>query len=84
MTFVENNFSTAFVHYGLGNLFFDQMKPEISRQEFIDRHVFYDGQYLGVELLTALLEDYAQPRPMQPQERAAFLEKIFSLSQWKE
>lgn len=84
MTFVENDHSTAFVHYGLGNLFFDQMKPEIARQQFVDRHTFYEGRYLGVELLTALLEDYAQPRPMRPAERRLFLEKIFSLSQWKE
>ncbi len=47
MTFVESDAGTGFVHYGLGNLFFDQMKPEISRQEFIDQHVFYNGKYLG-------------------------------------
>ena len=35
-----------------------------TRREFIDRHVFYDGKYLGVELLTALLEDYSRPSPM--------------------
>ena len=27
MTFVESDAGTGFVHYGLGNLFFDQMKP---------------------------------------------------------
>lgn len=78
MTFV----GSSFVHYGLGNLFFDQMDPPRDRQEFIDRHVFYDGKYLGVELLTALLEDYSQPRPMTTSERADFLSKIFSLSDW--
>ena len=35
-----------------------------TRQAFIDRHVFYDGKYLGVELLTTLLEESARPRPM--------------------
>jgi poly-gamma-glutamate synthesis protein (capsule biosynthesis protein) len=72
-----------FIHYGLGNLFFDQMKPPEARQAFIDRHVFYDGRYLGVELITTLLEDSARPRPMTPAERADFLNRIFSLSRWE-
>ena len=79
MTFIGNNF----VHYGLGNLFFDQMELLATRQEFIDRHVFYQGRYLGVELLTALLEDAARPRPMSPLERSNFLKMIFNLCTWK-
>jgi hypothetical protein len=78
MTFVEGNF----VHYGLGNLFFDQMKPPEARQAFIDRHVFYAGKYLGVSFLTTMLEEYARPRPMTTSERAAFLTDIFSLCDW--
>ena len=78
MTFVND----SFVHYGLGNLFFDQMDLLATRQGFIDRHVFYEGRYLGVELLTTLIEDHARPRPMTPAERAAFLATLFSLSQW--
>jgi hypothetical protein len=78
----------AFIHYGLGNLFFDQMRYILpdgkvidgTRLEFLDRHVFYDGRYLGVELLTAMLEDYARPRPMTPDERAAFLLDYFYYS----
>jgi len=85
MTFVPDQAGDdGFVHYGLGNLFFDQMEPEIARQQFIDRHVIYDGRYLGVELLTALLEDSARPRPMTTAEREEFLQTIFSLSQWSE
>ncbi len=87
MTFVDSTSQTgkassSFVHYGLGNLFFDQMTPPESRQEFIDQHVFYDGAYLGVSLHTALLEDYAQPRLMTPTERADFLKTIFTLCDW--
>ncbi len=74
-----------FIHYGLGNLFFDQMEtfwPE-TRNAFIDRHVFYAGRYLGVELLTTRLEDYTRPRPMTPAERAKELRMIFDVSNWK-
>ncbi len=66
-----------FIHYGLGNLFFDQVDPIGVRQTFIDRHVFYQGRYVGVVLQTAFLEDFARPRPMTPEERRALLELLF-------
>jgi poly-gamma-glutamate synthesis protein (capsule biosynthesis protein) len=80
----------TFIHYGLGNLFFDQMTYILpggevideTRREFIDRHVFYDGQYLGVELLSAMLEDYSRPRPMTEAERTLFLSDYFYFSGW--
>ncbi len=77
MTFINGNF----VHYGLGNLFFDQMMPG-NRQEFLDRHIFYNGHYISTELLTAFLEDSAKPRPMTPAERASFLQVVFQNSEW--
>jgi len=81
---------SSFIHYGLGNLFFDQMtyilpSGEVidgTRREFYDRHVFYNGRYLGVELLTAMLEDYSRPRPMTAAERASFLTDYFYYSGW--
>jgi poly-gamma-glutamate capsule biosynthesis protein CapA/YwtB (metallophosphatase superfamily) len=72
----------TFIHYGLGNLFFDQMASPSVRQEFLDRHVIYDGRYLSTELLTAFLEDYSQPRPMTADERAEFLTALFAASGW--
>ena len=74
----------SLIHYGLGNLFFDQMGDASTptRREFIDRHVFYDGRYISTQLLTAELEDYARPRPMTPEERSAFLAQYFALSGW--
>jgi poly-gamma-glutamate synthesis protein (capsule biosynthesis protein) len=67
-----------FIHYGLGNLFFDQVDPIGVRQTFIDWHVFYEGRYLGVVLRTAFVEDFARPRPMTPEERRALLEQLFA------
>lgn len=75
-------YAGSFIHYGLGNLFFDQMHSLPLRQEFLDRHVFYAGRHISIELLTALLEDYAQPRPMNSQERAELLAEIFEVSGW--
>lgn len=73
------------IHYGLGNLFFDQMNtkwPE-TRDEFIDRHIFYDNRLISTDLLTARLVDYTRPRPMTPAERAILLRRIFDASDWK-
>ncbi|MGB2897126.1 MAG: CapA family protein [Anaerolineales bacterium] len=72
----------GFIHFGLGNLFFDQMQTDELRQEFIDRHVFYNGRHISTELLTAKLENYAQPRPMSPVERSELLERVFAESGW--
>ncbi len=82
----------AFIHYGLGNLFFGQManqppgpglplQPAV-RYEFLDRHVIYAGKHVSTELLTAMLEDYARPRPMTPSERAQILQEYFGYSGW--
>jgi poly-gamma-glutamate synthesis protein (capsule biosynthesis protein) len=77
MTFVEDRF----IHYGLGNLFFDQMW-DLYRDGFLDYHVFYDRRYLGVQLLTTRLEDASRPRPMTVEERSVLLETIFFHSEW--
>ena len=80
----------SFIHYGLGNLFFDQMSHEMpdgsliydTRNVFVDRHIFYAGRYLGTELLSYIIEDYARPRLMTEAERVKFLKTIFSAGGW--
>ncbi len=80
-------YNGAFIHYGLGNLFFDQMNnsggAKFTQREFLDRHVFYDGKYLGVELITAYLTDFSRPRYMTQVERDRFLTEIFTVGGWK-
>jgi poly-gamma-glutamate synthesis protein (capsule biosynthesis protein) len=82
MEFHEN----AFIHYGLGNLFFDQYHfctDYACDDGFIDLHVFYEGEYIGNELVTIIFEDYARPRPMTPGEREILLNKVFTASDWQ-
>ena len=79
MTFVGD----TFIHFGLGNLLFDQMS-DVERTSFFDRHYFYDGRYLGSSLETIILENYSQPRFLEPEEREAFLGMIFDTCSWKE
>ncbi len=70
------------IHYGVGNLFFDQMDYLENRQMFADKHVFYEGRHISTVLFTGLMEDYAQPQPMTAEDRAAFLQTIFEASGW--
>ena len=79
MTFVGG----TFIHFGLGNLLFDQMS-EVERTSFFDRHYFYDGRYLGNRLETIILENYSQPRFLTERERKAFLTMIFDTCSWNE
>jgi poly-gamma-glutamate synthesis protein (capsule biosynthesis protein) len=74
----------SFIHFGLGNMFFDQMdKPFFgTRREFMDRYVVYDGKLISVELMTNMLMDYSRPRFMTQDERGKFLTLYFTESGW--
>lgn len=77
-------YGDTFIHYGLGNFFFDQMWNE-GRQGFVNRLVFYDNRFLSIELLPTWLEEYGRPRPMTDDDpiaaanRRQFLQMIFDL-----
>lgn len=63
--------------YGLGNLFFDQMWSWETRTGLIARHTIYDGRVISTEVLTTVLEDFAQPRWATEAEREEILRRIF-------
>ena len=76
--------SGAFIHYGLGNLFFDQYDLcPACQQGFIDRHIFYNGRYVSTELLPIQFIDYARSRPMTVEESSSLLQILFSASGWQ-
>jgi hypothetical protein len=71
----------GFCHYGTGNIFFgDQTFSEGAQQTMVDRHVFYNGRYLGVDLRTARIQDISQPVPMDADARAKLLQTLFKVS----
>jgi poly-gamma-glutamate synthesis protein (capsule biosynthesis protein) len=81
---------TNFIHYGLGNLFFDQWylathfpKVHINKDKaLIDFHYFYDGKYINTRLIPLQFIDNARPRPMTNDEKKPFLEEIYNASKW--
>ncbi len=77
MTFVNQ----TFIHFGLGNLLFDQMS-DVEKNSFFDRHYFYENRYIGNILETIQLENYSQTRFLTGSERSDFLNLIFSTNSW--
>ena len=75
-------YNGAFIHYGLGNLFFDQMDMLGTRQSFIDTYTIYDGALINVDLFTSLIENYCCPREMSTAERQQLLQAVFQASGW--
>ncbi len=73
----------AFLHYGLGNLFFDQYNEGTAqRQAFIDRYIIYDGRVISSDLITIEFVDMARSRLMTDEERQELLETVFAASGW--
>ncbi len=79
----EESRGPSIIVYGLGNLFFDQMWSWQTRTELIARHTIYQGRLISTEILTAVLEDYAQPRWATPEERAEILQRIFNAAPFR-
>jgi poly-gamma-glutamate synthesis protein (capsule biosynthesis protein) len=74
-------YAGAYIHYGLGNLFFDQyLVSELTRQGLIDRHVFYDSRYLGLEIIPIYFVDFARARLMTDSETTSLLAALFAAS----
>lgn len=68
---------TALIHYGLGNLFFDQ--PFWGNMRFfMDTLYIADGEIRGIELYVGIIDDLARPRLMTDEERENFLFFMFN------
>jgi poly-gamma-glutamate synthesis protein (capsule biosynthesis protein) len=73
----------TFIHYGLGNLFFDQYGLcDACSLGLIDRHVIYNGRYISTELLPIEFVDYARSVPMTTEEANALFQSLFTASGW--
>ena len=70
------------VLYGLGNLYFDQMWEEATREGMIVKHTIYEGRHISTQVLTTLLYDYGQPRWTTPAQRDGILTRVFANSYW--
>jgi poly-gamma-glutamate synthesis protein (capsule biosynthesis protein) len=65
----------AFLHYGPGNLFFDQ--TYLQKRFFMDMLLIYDKKVLTVDLFAGITDESGRPRPMEVKERTFFMRTIF-------
>ncbi len=77
-------YNDSLIFYGLGNLFFDQMKSLGTRQGMIAKHIFYKGRHINTVIITTMLEDYCQPRLTDEAERYDILYNVFKASDLKQ
>ncbi len=70
------------VLYGLGNLYFDQMWSQATREGLIVKHTIYNNRHLSTQIFTTILYDYGQPRWTTPTENEAILQRVFGASYW--
>lgn len=70
------------IAYGLGNLFFDQMWTQATREGMVLKHTFYEGRHLSTQILTTLLFEHGQPHWSTPAQRTSMLDRVFGASYW--
>jgi poly-gamma-glutamate synthesis protein (capsule biosynthesis protein) len=61
----------AFIHYGLGNVYFDQ--TYFYMRAYIPELYIYAGELRAIDLMVTIIDEYGRPRPMDAHNRAHFL-----------
>jgi hypothetical protein len=70
-------YGDSFIHYGMGNLYFDQ--PFWGNMRFfMNTFYIYDGELQGVEIFPGIIDDLGRPRLMTLEERTNFLFFMFN------
>jgi len=64
----------GYIAYAHGNFIFDQMWSYETRVGVIGRYTFYDDRLVRVEYIPTLIQDYAQPVPLQGADAQAVLD----------
>jgi poly-gamma-glutamate synthesis protein (capsule biosynthesis protein) len=70
-----------FIAYAHGNFIFDQMWSYETRVGVIGRYTFYDDVLVKVEFVPTLIEEFAQPVPLQGAEAQAVLDGMRAASE---
>jgi poly-gamma-glutamate synthesis protein (capsule biosynthesis protein) len=66
----------GFIAYAHGNFIFDQMWSRETREGVVGRYTFYGKQLAMVEYRPVLIEDYAQPRFLDGEDRARIVTRM--------
>ncbi|MBU1868050.1 CapA family protein [Patescibacteria group bacterium] len=69
-------YNSGLIFYGLGNLIFDQMWSEKTRQGLLVKLIIGKDKKVAYELIPIIIEDYAQPRLATAREAEQILHSI--------
>lgn len=69
-----------FIAYAHGNFIFDQMWSYETRVGVLGKYTFYDDKLVGVEFIPTIIENYAQPRLLEGEERQSALDAMKAAS----
>ena len=75
-------YGDGLILYGLGNLFFDQLWSEATRQSLIARHIIYKGRLISVQLIPTVMDNRYQAHFGNAQEQQTILQTVFQASSW--
>lgn len=70
-------YGNGVIFYGLGNLLFDQMWSQTTREGVMVRHYFYDGRHVGFDLIPTIIYEGAQPRPVSGSDAERIINYLF-------
>jgi poly-gamma-glutamate synthesis protein (capsule biosynthesis protein) len=73
-------YKEGLIFYGLGSFLFDEGANEAARQGTMVRQIFYDGEYLGFELIPTYITQDSQTEIANTEMRQTILENIFDRS----
>lgn len=65
-----------YIAYAMGNFIFDQMWSYETRASVLGKYTFYDNQLISVQYMPMLIENFAQPRPLEGAEAQALLDNM--------
>lgn len=69
-------YNGRFITYAHGNFIFDQMWSYETRLGVLGKYTFYDDTLIGVEFTPVRIDNYAQPVPLEGQERQDVLDTM--------
>jgi len=69
------------ITYAHGNFIFDQMWSYETRVGVIGKYTFYDRTLVAAQFIPVLIEDWAQPVPLEDQEAQAVLDRMRAASE---
>ncbi|MFH1547449.1 MAG: CapA family protein [bacterium] len=65
------------IFYGIGNLLFDQMWSQRTREGIMVKHYFHNGSYIGFKLIPTIIYEGAQPRLVSGAEAEKIIDYLF-------